>query len=384
MSEGSPSGQDLNHESIPRPRRALSHFLAREMLYDFMMGRLDADRFQAMQDFLKNNPELKTELDAMRRAEQYLENLAETRITKKHLDELVKIRSRVVTYLARFSFGNWPEIVKWSSEALLISFAVAALGLFVPWDKVGYSLKYQVGPRIAEVFTLDYLDTNNSGSPQRPTLNGSDDEKSVSEMELAQNDSGESSESNSTIGETPTSSEDSKNLNASGTTAGQSVDKQQAIATNMNTSSAASGEATNKTKSGETDSSELKSDTAAKDKRPAKKEPELRGFVYSMMMSLTNTAKLTPEIRERIQGFGGVKAGQVELGWRKSNPPGSYFHFSMPESNYGQLTQTLGQYGRVRIYKNPHERVMPEGQIRIILWIEDNMVDKQDEENAEP
>jgi len=72
--------------------------------------------------------------------------------------------------------------------------------------------------------------------------------------------------------------------------------------------------------------------------------------------------------------LGGQKAGEVQIGWRK--PDGSYFHFSLEEDKLEELKQFMSSYGPVRFYKDPHWRVMPQGKIRIILWIEDSDLQK--------
>ncbi len=97
--------------------------------------------------------------------------------------------------------------------------------------------------------------------------------------------------------------------------------------------------------------------------------PAPKGLIYRMMMKIPDVKDMADDVRDKIVSLGGKKAGQVELGWRKPN--GNYYHFSMPEKNYDELVKSLGGYGPVRIYKNPHPRVMPPGVIRIILWIED-------------
>ena len=78
-----------------------------------------------------------------------------------------------------------------------------------------------------------------------------------------------------------------------------------------------------------------------------------------------NSAKV---IREKIIALGGKAAGNVELGWQR-NKGESYFHFSLPESNQQELEVFLKTFGPVRFVREPHPRVMPEGQIRIILTI---------------
>ncbi len=94
-----------------------------------------------------------------------------------------------------------------------------------------------------------------------------------------------------------------------------------------------------------------------------------RGFVYRAFMNLDDLDTLGPKITQLIQELGGVKAGEVELGWKKGNAV-RYYHFSMPEDSQDKLLEQLQTYGPVRISKDPHPRIMPNGQIRFILWVE--------------
>jgi hypothetical protein len=93
-----------------------------------------------------------------------------------------------------------------------------------------------------------------------------------------------------------------------------------------------------------------------------------RGYVYRAFMTLADLENVAPKITQQIKELGAEKAGEVELGWRRGS--GRYYHFSMPESNEQRLLETLRGYGPVRISKDPHPRVMPEGQVRFILWVE--------------
>ena len=95
------------------------------------------------------------------------------------------------------------------------------------------------------------------------------------------------------------------------------------------------------------------------------------GFVFRGNMKIDEIDVRTPLISQQILDLGGRKAGEVELGWRKENK-GSYYHFSMPEENYEKLVEYLHGFGPVRFSKDSHPRVMPQGQIRIILWVERN------------
>jgi len=94
-----------------------------------------------------------------------------------------------------------------------------------------------------------------------------------------------------------------------------------------------------------------------------------KGYVYKLVMSLANLDLLGPEIAEKIIAMGAIKAGEVEIGWRKLN--GNYYHFVIEKEKGLELLEVLKTYGDVQTVKDPHGRVMPENQDRYILWIED-------------
>src|SRR5690606_34510035 len=78
-----------------------------------------------------------------------------------------------------------------------------------------------------------------------------------------------------------------------------------------------------------------------------------------------------PLIRDKIVALGGKVAGNVRLGWLGRRGE-SYFHISLPESNFKELEQYLETFGPVRFSNERHPRVMPQGQIRIILSVKDS------------
>jgi hypothetical protein len=112
---------------------------------------------------------------------------------------------------------------------------------------------------------------------------------------------------------------------------------------------------------------------------------EPQGFLYRSYIKLSNIDASTAKIREKIIQLGGRKAGSVELGWRKGK--GSYFHFTMPEKNYDQLVQMIEEYAGkgVKIQKDKHDRVMPDGVIRFIIEAEPNQVETpMDQQDGDP
>lgn len=95
-----------------------------------------------------------------------------------------------------------------------------------------------------------------------------------------------------------------------------------------------------------------------------------KGAVWSAELVIGDLDNAAPRIREKVIEFDGVNAGNLDLGWRKT-PHEAYFHFTLPESKREEMETFLKTFGPVQFTKRPHRRVMPEGQIRIILTVKD-------------
>lgn len=111
---------------------------------------------------------------------------------------------------------------------------------------------------------------------------------------------------------------------------------------------------------------EAKADDEKKDLGPGSG----KGQILRGQLEVSGFDSAWPAIRDKIITLNGKAAGNVELGWLR-RPNESYFHFSLPESNYEELRSFLKTFGPVRISKERHPRVMPEGQVRIILTVKD-------------
>ncbi len=303
-------------ERLTRKQRQLSRFMCQEMLYDYMIGELDDDRRAAVEQYLSYAPDIQSELKLMKLAEQYCGQLAKTRTSSTHLEELKNVKSFAAVVIDRLRWVNWPETLRWATQALVISFLVAMIALVIPWSHLSFKFpKRESSPATA---------AKRGDLPEEPT--------------------------EATLAKLPTTAESTP-----------------AVAAPSVAATAAPAEGSTKSAAKNTVAAAIESPST-----PQKtKTIQLQGNLFRMMMTIEKAGELTPEITEKILKLGGEKAGQVDLGWRKESPVGSYYHFKMPEANYDELVKTLGAYGPVRIYKNPHERLMPPGEIRIILFIED-------------
>lgn len=303
--------------------------MVQELLYDYVSGVIDQDRKQAVEDYIFEHPEMRHELKLILEAEKYAQHLSQTRLSPKYVDELQDVRSLTEKIIFRMKWQNWPDFLKWTTEALSLSALIAAGAIFIPWGKLE-SLRFKDIQVLTPVQQLQ----------QKPVAEPPAEIKTVD-----------------------TQPDKSVKAKASDSISTQKEKAKPAVVAVVEQKAPEPVPAKMTDESSEQPVSKL----------TASESTKLKGLLFRVMLDLENSDAKTTELRQKIISLGGVKAGQVELGWRKKDPNGNYYHFTMPESNYQQLITTLGGYGPVRIYKNPHERVMPEGQIRIILWVEDKV-----------
>lgn len=311
-------------------QRQLTRFLCRELLYDYIEGLLDPERKKAVEEFLGQDQELTYELEAMKRARRYCDNLSSTRLSEERIEQLSLIKPKVNIVLGKLSWRNWPDTLRWSTQALGISVVAMVIGLSFPWDKLGELV--ELGTHQEELLDLPPFEV--AGLATDGIISDEDEGKEALDPKKLDQE------------QRPT------------------PEPEKAVA--------------------RAEPEEEADRPEKKEAKPEPKEPEepaLKGMLYRILMTHHQTKKISVDIREKIQSFGGSRAGQVELGWRREN--GNYFHFSIPEKHYDELIVFLEEYGSMTIYKNPHERVMPRGIRRIILWIEDRPKGRPNEENEE-
>ncbi len=306
------------------PRRQLSEFLCREMLYDFATGELDDSRKTAVEESIKEFPDLEDELEALKNGIVYLKLLSQTEVSEPLINQ-VQEETGIVAYFKKLQ--TLPTWARWTIEALVVA-SVVFIGIrFIPTD---FWMK--------DVSQFDVATVQlGKGQAEIPI---SDE---VSEVEkMIQKDEEALPKEGVIVEATPAPVKKSEEV----------ISKDESVASNKTTLEA---------------------------KDPPSAVP-VRGYVYRMYMFLSNVDEVTPVIAKKIRELGGKKAGEVRLGWRKED--GSYFHFTLPEEKYSEITSFVSQYGDVRISKDEHKRIMPRGINRFILWIEEtnpNLRKKNDE-----
>jgi hypothetical protein len=100
-----------------------------------------------------------------------------------------------------------------------------------------------------------------------------------------------------------------------------------------------------------------------------KQNKAIVGVLYRGQILIPKIEDANAKLVDRISEIGARKAGDVPLGWRRGS--GSYFHFTLPESKYQDVQKIFNEFGVLKIAKEKHDRVMPEGTIRLIINVEE-------------
>lgn len=319
-------------------KRNMSEFMTIELLYDYKIGKLDAIRTEAIEEGLKHSPLAQAELTKLDVGIGYCEELQSVEVSEdlvKRLLDRPTTRQVVAHHLA---WKNIPQAFKWGFEALVV--AVAITFFIIEFPKF-YSEEDVNEPIVAQTFkptTLtDYANLKDQIVPQVPsgipvTEQGADDSQPEIPYETA--DLPIDEEVMAPAAQAPAPAPQPSNEAAAQMAHVANTDVQQ---------------------------------TAAKEEQLRKPAPRT-GYIHRISFKNDTVYDFTPQLVEQIIALGGKKAGEVEIGWKKTN--GSYFHFTIPEQSYDMLIDTLSKYGKFTVDKSEHPRVMPEGVLRFIVWIE--------------
>ncbi len=311
-------------------KRVLSDFLCRELLYDYVQGRLDQERTKAVEECLAESEDVRDDLRALKEGIKYSQALRSTQISQPFLSDLQKPPKGFQDYLD--AWKKLPMPLRLSVESLVVVVFVGATVIsipkeYLPWNKPA-------------AYTL--VDITREKANQNDEENGQSSVTTTTTLQVAQNVETTAKE---------------------GVPYGPSTTLQPILPTSVfnmysNQNQDQSSPAPTKQPTVSTTTTTL----------IAKKEVRPKGEIFRVYMNAKNVDEISPQMAQKILTLGGEKAGEVELGWRRAQ--GRYFHFTLPETNLEELKAFMQNFGPVRIVKEPHGRVMPQGTIRLILWLQ--------------
>lgn len=291
-------------------QRKISSFIGQELLYDYMTDQLDPERKKAVEEFIKEKPEAQIEIKKIQNGIQYLSLLAETQVSEALRKKINQPTSYFQVLLQKIHFDDWPPPARMGLEACLVAFGITAFAVFIPWNRM-IDVKWR-SPQVI----LSEIDKRLVKKPLEEAEVGAKEQFSFP-------DEGSGSE----VAKTTTTTL------LVVTPPSPPVQEKPVVA------------------------------------KQASVEPKATGFLYRGTIRMTNPKVVAAKIVEKISALGARKAGNVELGWSKGS--GAYFHFTLPESKYEETLEIFKEYGELKIQKEKHERVMPDGIIRLIIDAEE-------------
>lgn len=349
-------------------KRKLTPFLAHEMLFDYVTGQLDSERQKAIEEFIKEDRESQNLLEAIRRGIAYAESLKRIEISADAVDELDHSENLVSLSRRLARWSQWPDSLRWSLVALMISVCTAGAVMIIPWKTVPL---FRATPG-AESGSFEIARVQGRKA-------GGDDGQLVADLQDDNLDaqsgplegSGDEEFAEESSGVRPT-------IQAAGpAVAAPPVAASSVAVSPVTAPSVASSSVTRvstpvpapvPTQQAPAPATPAVVSSAQESTPASSTQKASRGYVYRAFMTLSDLENVAPKITQQLKELGAEKAGEVELGWRRGS--GRYYHFSLPEVSEQKLMETLRGYGPVRISKDPHPRVMPQGQLRFILWVE--------------
>lgn len=328
-------------ELAKKDRRALTPFHARELLPDYARGDLDPRRRDALAEFLKEHADLRAELERLRAGLEYAEKLSGTLVYAGLLEEIDEPETYLSVLLKKTNYERWPLTVKWGLEAAVVLAVFMVVLIAIPWDR---ALKFGLSPRGREIVLAEV---------QRPLPNdamdlGAPEEKETPPME--------------TVEEKPAAAKPAPvpakppAVPVAVAPPAKPVPPAPAVPPAATTVPAPAAPPVVA--------------AAAPVPIPAKAKPT-EGFLYRANLRIGSLQTDGNRITEKIAELGARKAGEVELGWRKT-PTSAYYHFTMPEAKYEDLVKFLDEEGVLKVSKENHPRIMPNGLIRMIITVEED------------
>lgn len=337
--------------------RFYSKFLCQEMLIDYLLGRLDPIRKSAVTAALEKHEDLRKQKQALEKAMKYCEDLSHLKMGEAFINRALAPLTLIDSLKQRFSPKRWPIPLKWGLEALVVSGLVATITLIMFWSNI----QSMIPVRNETVLVRQQIKKEEHNLELKDQKEIADFHKKMSESILPE--------------EAPTPVVVAPGPMELPQVAIQRIEKPK-VEVEKKTVALRKPEVppTESQVQLETQiepNSKVEVAETPKPKPAPKPVPVAtpKGYVYKLVMNLPNLEVIGPEIAEKIIALGAIKAGEVEIGWRKPN--GNYYHFVLDKERGQDLEDLLKSYGEIQVVRDPHSRVMPENQDRYILWIED-------------
>lgn len=316
----------------------MSDFVGHELLYDYIIGVLDEERHNSVAIHLKYSRDAQIDLNNIVSGEAYSKKLSETSVSHVLIEQLnaTSASTYLSTLIAKTNFEKWPSGLKWGLEVLVVVAGIVLMLTVAPWEKA-LNMRVFNGPSQIIMAEVEKKESINMPIAEKPQF--------IDEYDKVGKATKDRIKDNKT--------DEVKNRIA-------------AVAQEVPAIQTAVIE-----RKAEPPPFKIIDKKSEESKASETTTANLGGFLYRAEISITNISVVGPKITEKILELGGRKAGGVELGWQKS-ANSFYYHFTIPEAKFQELSSYLGTYGKARIGKEKHSRTMPDGIFRLILTVDES------------
>lgn len=354
------------------PKVHLTAFICRELVYDYLTGKLDGQRRQAFQDFLQEDRDLQRKLDRAKHGLRYVGELKKVELSEELL--------RYLSEKHNFDFALppaaevMPKLIAKNEAKKSRSWSFSLPLPSYPWLRRGGEALLLASLVFVVVSYLPQglFDLQQSSTDKAIILG---DEASLRDSSLAlQNPNStpqnflsrpKSSSASETTDENALvailSSDSAAKLEATPETMDKALSKASAKASTqgavpvskpVTTAAVAKADPTGVTK------------TELEDEAPVTQ----KFYLYRSIVYVADMDGAAESLLKYLEKVGATKAGQVKLGWEKDRS--RYFHFHMDEKNKEPMLEVLRNFApSIQLGRYDHWRKTPPGQIRAIVEI---------------
>ncbi len=331
-------------------QRSVSSFVGQELLYDFVTDQLDAERKKAVTEFVQKNKDAQMDILKIENGITYAQKLGETKVSEALLEKVTEPASYLELMIQKTRYNKWSPALKLAFEGSIVALGVISLVILVPWHRLmdlKLASKEVVLSEIDNQYSKKTKTESETPSKEEDSFPDEGAPAAAAAAAVAKNSP---STTTTTLPVAPPVVKPEAQLPATALVATAAP-----VVPVPPTPPPAPTPVAKPSKQASVAATE-------NEKKPV-------GELYRGRIFVTNVPAITPKLVDKIAELGGRKAGQVELGWNKSDS--SYFHFTMPQTRYDELVEYFKEYGNLKIQKEKHERVMPDGVMRLIITVEE-------------
>lgn len=357
----------------------LSKFVFKQLAYDYLKGELSGEELDKFEAKIKAEGDCFDYINRTKRSLSYVNDIAELPINLETIEGLADYRNEGLFYFYNpFSF-NTPKFIKVGLPVIgLISALFAAVYLLpikegINWfenkqnkvvisdAEIATEKKVTTQVEVKDVkINIDPPSAVNNFKPKKQEVIAVVVEKKTKEIQAADNKIEPIKNDTSDVIITADGGKVDVNKSADNVNFKEENVNSQEFVTKINSFPTVAEKSIIVTE---------KKLTPEPVKEVVKKKEGPQGTLYRAYMSIRNLDEQAPIIVDIIKQMSGEKAGNERLGYLK--PKGRSFHFKLPLNYREQVFEQLKAYGRVKVDKEKHWRKMPEGESRVILWVED-------------